>query len=370
MKRPSRVLMTADAVGGVWSYAIDLARGLTGKGIEVDLALLGPAPDAKQIRAARAIEGLQLIVTDAELDWLSDGPADVARSAASIRDLLDRRGADILHLNSPALAAEVGFDLPVLAGAHSCLGSWWDAVRGDALPADFAWRDRQHGQGLRRADLVAAPSRAFAEVTRERHHLREMPEVIHNGRKALASNPSVMHDFAFTAGRLWDEGKNLLTLDRAAARLAVPLKAAGACQAPHGGQARFEHLCCLGQIGEAELGSILAARPVFASAAIYEPFGLAVLEAAAAGCPLVLSDIPTFRELWDGAATFVAADDDRGFAGAIDRLISDSALRLACGHDARRRARRFSLENMTEQVVAAYGALLSRTLPAAGKAAA
>ena len=41
--------------------------------------------------------------------------------------------------------------------------------------------------------------------------------------------------------------------------------------------------------------------------ALYEPFGLAVLEAAQAGCALVLSDIPTFRELWDGAALFVAA---------------------------------------------------------------
>ena len=39
----------------------------------------------------------------------------------------------------------------------------------------------------------------------------------------------------------------------------------------------------------------------------YEPFGLAVLEAAQAGMRLVLSDIPSFRELWDGAATFVAS---------------------------------------------------------------
>ena len=39
---PRRVLMTADAVGGVWHYALELARGLSGSDIEVVLAVLGP----------------------------------------------------------------------------------------------------------------------------------------------------------------------------------------------------------------------------------------------------------------------------------------------------------------------------------------
>ena len=65
------------------------------------------------------------------------------------------------------------------------------------------------------------------------------------------------------------------------------------------------HLQPLGELDERTLAGCLSARPVFVSAARYEPFGLAVLEAAQAGCPLVLSDIPTFRELWDGAALFV-----------------------------------------------------------------
>ena len=53
--------------------------------------------------------------------------------------------------------------------------------------------------------------------------------------------------------------------------------------------------------------AILPTRPIFVSVSRYEPFGLAVLEAAHAGCALVLSDIPTFRELWQGAASFVIA---------------------------------------------------------------
>ena len=45
---PRRVLMTADAVGGVWTYALDLAQGLNEADIAVRLAVLGPAPSPDQ----------------------------------------------------------------------------------------------------------------------------------------------------------------------------------------------------------------------------------------------------------------------------------------------------------------------------------
>ena len=67
----------------------------------------------------------------------------------------------------------------------------------------------------------------------------------------------------------------------------------------------------------------LGARPIFVSVARYEPFGLAVLEAAQAGCALVLSDIPTFRELWGGAALFVPANDDRALVSHVERLANE-----------------------------------------------
>ena len=127
--------------------------------------------------------------------------------------------------------------------------------------------------------------------------------------------------FAFTAGRLWDEGKNLRTIDRAAGRLAgsVPVLAAGPTDGPGGARIALHHARPLGRLRADEIARRLAERPIFVSAARYEPFGLSVLEAAQAGCALVLSDIPTFRELWDGAADFVPADDDRALAAAIER---------------------------------------------------
>src|SRR3954471_9430167 len=52
--RPMKVLMTADAVGGVWTYAIELAHALQPFGVEVVLATMGRAPSEEQRREARA----------------------------------------------------------------------------------------------------------------------------------------------------------------------------------------------------------------------------------------------------------------------------------------------------------------------------
>jgi glycosyltransferase involved in cell wall biosynthesis len=98
---------------------------------------------------------------------------------------------------------------------------------------------------------------------------------------------------------------------------------------------------------------------IFFSPALYEPFGLAVLEAAANGCALVLSDIPTFRELWTGAAVFVAARDAAGFAAAINRLADDPAEREALGRCAAARAQDFTLSDQAAHVRQVYRAALA-----------
>ena len=43
-----RVLMTTDAVGGVWSYCLSLAAALQGYDVQIALATMGPAPTTAQ----------------------------------------------------------------------------------------------------------------------------------------------------------------------------------------------------------------------------------------------------------------------------------------------------------------------------------
>jgi glycosyltransferase involved in cell wall biosynthesis len=353
-----RVLITADAVGGVWQYSLELARGLSGLGIETVIAAVGPSPSDAQREAAEAAEDVILVETGLTLDWLADDARQIRRAGAAVAELASRHGADVVQLNSAALAAETAFDQPVVSVQHSCLASWWDAVNGGELPTDFSWRTELVRKGLDYSDVVVTPTSAFAEVTQRLYDLVELPRTVYNGRSQLALAKGAPHDFVFTAGRLWDEGKNLSALDGAAARVSVPVHAAGPLIGPNGTTVMFENLHCLGNLEEEELARWLSARPVFVSAALYEPFGLAVLEAASAGCPLILSDIPTFRELWDEVAIFVPPHDEQGFTDAISSLVGDDFERAVLGHAAQERAARFTPEAMAAQMAAIYRGLL------------
>ena len=358
MKPLFRILVTADAVGGVWQYSVDLARGLAPLGVETVLAVMGPAPSPEQRRMAEGVPGLELVETGLALDWLAEDDGALRRAAEGIRRIARKQRVDLVQLNTAALAAETDFGLPVVVVHHSCVATWWEAVQDSELPEDFAWRTELAGRGLEAADVVVTPTAAFGEMVQRRYGLAEVPRTVHNGRTPLPLPRSAPHDFVFTAGRLWDEGKNLGTIDGAAGRIGVPVRAAGPLTGPNGAQVIFDNIHCLGNLDEEELGRWLAARPVFVSAALYEPFGLAVLEAAAAGCPLVLSDIPTFRELWGDVACFVAPRDEAGFTEAIANLVGDDFERAVMGRAARERASLFTPDATAAQMASIYRSLL------------
>jgi glycosyltransferase involved in cell wall biosynthesis len=270
----------------------------------------------------------------------------------------------------PALAGLADFGRPVVAVLHRCVATWWEAVQGTELPDDFARRTELVASGLGAADIVVAPTAAFGDSVKRRYRLKDSPRTVHHGRSPLAVPSGAPHDFIFTAGRLWDEGKNLGMLDAAAGRIGVPVRAAGPLAGPSGAPVMFDNIHCLGTLDEEELGRWLSARPVFVSAALYEPFGLAVLEAASAGCALVLADIPTFRELWDEVAIFVDARDERGFARAIGDLVGDDFERAVLGRAAKERAARYTPDAMAAQMASLYRELLpARPVLAAARAA-
>lgn len=361
-----RVFMTADAVGGVWQYSLDLAQGLRAYDTETTLCVLGPKPRPEQYAAARRIPGLKLISLDLPLDWTAATPAQVLDAAATVVSVAHDENIGVVHLNSPALAAGPSYPVPVVAVCHSCMATWWQAVRARPLTKQFRWHKDLVAQGLCKADAIVAPSGAFARAVAQVYSLPTQPMVVYNGRRpcvreSLPEGVSIPEGpFAFTAGRLWDDGKNLRTLDAAAAHLAMPVFAAGPLKGPNRASIKFAHVRPLGNLSDGHLAEWLAAKPIFVSTARYEPFGLAVLEAAEAGCALVLSDIPTFRELWEGAACFVPPQDDVAVARAIEAVASDLRQRTLYASAARRRARRYTAEVMAAKVRAIYGSLLSK----------
>ncbi len=353
-----RVFMTADAVGGVWQYALDLAEGMRPHGARIDLAILGPAPSPDQEAMAERA-GVRLIPMDLPLDWIAASRDEVLEAGRAVARMAVLAAPDIVHLNSPALAAEASFPAPVVAVCHSCVATWWQAVLSGPLPEEFVWRTDLVRRGYLNADTLLAPTAAFAQATAQIYGLETPPMVVHNGRRAAQpATDATLGLFAFTAGRLWDEGKNLATLDRASGGLSVPVLAAGPLHGPNKAQVSARHVQTLGRLTDAEVERHLSAKPIFVSVARYEPFGLAVLEAAQAGCALVLSDIPTFRELWDSAALFVPPDDDEALARAIEKLAHDADERAQMGCRAQEAAKAFEVERMSVSVLSVYRSLL------------
>jgi glycosyltransferase involved in cell wall biosynthesis len=357
----SSVLLTTDAVGGVWTHTLDLARGLAARGVEVTLAVLGPRPNPAQAGAARA-SGSRMLVTDLPLDWAGADEDALRAAGRSLGALAKNAGAALVHLNSPALAAGRDFSMPLVIGCHSCVATWWDTMRDTPLPEEFARQRALVAAGYAAANALVAPTRAFARMTAEQYGLRRQPRVVHNGRPP---RPMVhgARDGILAAGRLWDEAKNIALLDRLAPRLEPTILVAGPLAAPHGGSAHFPRLWHLGALDSNAMASCLAVHAIFVSPARYEPFGLAVLEAAQAGCALVLSDIPSFREIWGDAADYVAPDDEEGFLHALRTLSDDPALRTRRGTAARKRAGLYTDDAMVEGMLDLYRDVLAHHSP-------
>ena len=352
--------MTSDAVGGVFTYSASLSEAAVSLGARITLAILGPGPsDAQRARLGR-IGGLELIETGLPLDWLAEGPSDVRAAADALAVLAHASRSDVAHLHAPALAlSHAPWTSPIVSVAHSCVGTWWTAVRGGPPPDDLTWMSELASEGYLSSDVVISPTHAFAKATSSFHRIQE-PVVCRNGSDwPILSNPNRCSELVLTSGRLWDEGKGAQTLD-AAASLGIEIHAAGPLTSPSGEVAHFPHLVCLGELASTSLAHWLERSGIFVSAAVYEPFGLGVLEAARSGCALVLSDTPTFRELWDGAAEFVPANDSQGFAEAIAALIAFPDRRRELAVAAQARARCYGSSRMAREVMRVWSALIGR----------
>src|SRR5690606_24947080 len=120
------------------------------------------------------------------------------------------------------------------------------------------------------------------------------------------------------AGRTWDEAKNIQSLARAAADIDADVCVAGSDVHPTHGRVPLEGVHALGMLSPPLLRQWYHRTTVFVHPAVYEPFGLAPLEAALEGCALVLGDIPSLREVWGDAATFVPPHDAGAIAAAVN----------------------------------------------------
>lgn len=338
----TRVLMTADTVGGVWTYACELIEALAAHGVEVTLAAMGNGLSPAQARRAAALANLEVVEGRFALEWMPEPWRDVDAAGDWLLGLAARTSPEIVHVNGYAHAA-LPFAAPIVVVAHSCVWTWTRAVhRRDPGPAWAEYR-RRVTAGLAAADVVVAPTRAILRAVVAAYGVTPASQVIPNACAAAAWRPRGKTSIVLSAGRLWDEAKGLAELVACAPRVAWPIVVAGPISAPFSpppapAPALPRGVQALGELAPDELAGWMGRAAIYALPARYEPFGLSALEAALAGCALVLGDLPTLREVWGDIAIYVPPGDPGALGFALNALIRDPLARGARAVRARARA--------------------------------
>jgi glycosyltransferase involved in cell wall biosynthesis len=284
---------------------------------------------------------------------MEDPWLDVARAGDWLLSLERDLQPDLVHLNGFAHGS-LKWMAPTVVVGHSCVLSWWNAVRHEPAPPEWNEYRRRVQDGLAHATAVVSVSRFMASQLKR--YYGPLPPVvpIYNGRNTSDYHPALKEPFVLSCGRLWDEAKNMRALDEAAFLCRWPIYAAGEDCHPEGGKAALQGVQKIGSIGASDLRSWFARAAIYALPARYEPFGLSVLEAALSRCALVLGDSPSLREIWRDAAMFVPPEDHRALAAAINTLASDTDLRESLAGRARARALSLTPKRMVERYLSVY----------------
>ena len=363
------ILITADTVGGVWTYVRELATGLLDHGVRVTLVSFGDIPSLSQTYWMHQLRAehdgrFDYRPTAFKLEWMQDSAPDLEASADYLRRLIAEIKPDLLHCNQ-FYYGDLDCELPRLVVAHSDVVSWWCAVHGQAPPSSswLSWYRDSVSRGLDKATAVIAPSAWMLEQV-ERHYVKpRYASVISNGRSPGLFNPHMTkEDRIVSVGRLWDKGKNAgLLLE---AQMPAPVAIIGARHQPGSDDGGFvvedagPNVELQSQLDERQMAQTLGRASIYAAVSQYEPFGLAPVEAALSRCALVASDIPALRELWDGAAVFFRSNDSQDLRQTMEMLVRDPALRRQCADLVYKRAReRFHAARMTKEYLSLYRAL-------------
>src|ERR1044071_4457127 len=131
------VLVTADTIGGVWTYTRELVAGLIRRGLRVTLVSFGEIPSLTQTGWMDGLHGLDFRPTAFRLEWMQEAPEDFEASSEYLKTVVEEVRPDLLHLNQFCYGA-LPVDIPRIVVAHSDVVSWWVSVHGER-PRETPW---------------------------------------------------------------------------------------------------------------------------------------------------------------------------------------------------------------------------------------
>lgn len=228
---------------------------------------------------------------------------------------------------------------------------------------------RRQLAGLRRAAAIAAVSQSTAKALEAIGVNPARLHVTPNGLTQLppAEDPPVpRRPFVLVVGTLEPrKGHDLLLEAVAAASTDVAIVFAGP---PNGRDEELRaladrlglasRLTILGRVSDGVLAGLYRDAALLCMPSLGEGFGLPILEAMAAGAPVLASGLPALREVAGTAAEFTAPGDVTALSAALERLVGDPERLEQMRGLGRRRAERFTWQATAEATAAAYRAAL------------
>ncbi len=328
-----------DRPGGVQEQAAGLAKRLPPLGVET--ILVGPgSSDGSWVSVGKPTP----LVANEAVAPLSLMPGVVGRVRAAVEDY------DVVHVHEPLVpfvgpAAWVGASQRTIGTFHASPGTRVSELYRRARPLLRPLVDQ--------LDVRTAVSRAAAApVAPFARGLRIIPNAI-DVASFSPTGPKVPGRVVFV-GR--DEPrKGLDILLRAWPKVVAEtphaeLVVVGARRSSGPPNTRF-----LGRVPEAVKKETVASSTVLVAPNLGgESFGVVLLEGMAAGCAIVASDLPAFRDVAAGAAAYVTPGDVDGTSDAVSTLVREPARAAIRGEDALRRAMRFDWSNVLPRWLSLY----------------
>lgn len=353
-----RVLLTTDTIGGVWTFTKELTTGLLQLGHNVALVSFGGASSEEQAgwcSSMRADYGsaFRYDASSAPLEWMPANGEAYTAAVPLLRTVADEFSPDILHANQFCFGG-LPLSIPKVITAHSDVLSWAAACRSAGLePSEWiAQYHRLVQDGLDGADAVVAPTQWMLDALGKNFRISGSKRVILNGRSLAAGDGAERRMLqAVCAGRLWDEAKNVAMLSEV--RAPFPILLAGDGRPENIAASRLgANIALPGKLDEAELLALFRSSSIYLATSIYEPFGLAPLEAALCGCAVVANDIPSFREVWGEAAMYFSGVE--ALSRILEKLYDTPALLERFRRSAIQRALQLTRSRMVDSYLALY----------------
>ena len=336
--------------GGVQQQVLGLARSLRAKGHEVRVLgpCDGPPPDA-------FVTPLGNSLPTAVNGSIAPLAPDASAALRTIRALNDE-AFDVVHVHEPlvpgpSLTALLVKMAPVVATFHSAGES-----------AAYRTFSRQLKWVASRIDIRVAVSKDAVELAQR--YIGGDYEILFNGIElGDYSSPSTTprENAIFFIGR-HEERKGLSILLEAVSKLPPDVRVWIASDGPQTAElkTRFasdSRIEWLGRISDSEKISRMSRASVFCAPSLHgESFGVVLLEAMAAGTPVVASNLDGYRNVAtdDETALLVETGNVASLAAALARVLADSQLAARLTANGREHAQRFSMDALADRYIEMY----------------